>query len=347
MGFLSQGGHLGFKTQATKGTYRDPGATAPNNGVFTYYRSGSMGGNRDLMVPDPEIGGNRDVPDAQLGPISFSGDFDVYLRMESLAFFLTACLGASAVTGSGTTGYTHTITPTDTLPWVSIEEQIGVGTAGGPAYYEAFKYTDSKVNTFHMEADAGGYLTGTVGLVAISQAILATPTILASQRIDTSPLLVGTNITVAWNAVALPAKSFSLDITNNIENDDFRMGSLTLGQLVEKRRELTMGVTIRPDDSALWRTAMWGGPAATQPLGQSFKDDVTITIASYEDIPGATAGVKYQAVFTIPQAIIEPFTPAPSGDDVLQHDISIRAVRPSPATPIMTTTVKNSYATMP
>ena len=24
-----------------------------------------------------------------------------------------------------------------------------------------------------------------------------------------------------------------------------------------------MGVTIRPNDAALWKTAMWGGPAAT------------------------------------------------------------------------------------
>lgn len=29
MGFNSQSGHVGFRTQASKGTYADPGATAP------------------------------------------------------------------------------------------------------------------------------------------------------------------------------------------------------------------------------------------------------------------------------------------------------------------------------
>jgi hypothetical protein len=340
MGIISQSGHVGFKTQTAKGTYADPGAVAPNQGVFVYTRSGSMGGNRELLTPDPEIGGGRDIPDAQLGPISFSGEYDFYGRMESLAWFFKAALGTSVVSGTAPTGFTHTATPSDTsLPWVSVEEKIGNA-------FEVFKYTDCKVNSLHLEADSNGYLMGTAGIIGLTQA-LTTATAQGTQRRDSSPLAVGTNITVAWNAIALPAKSFSIDINNNLEDDDFRLGSLFLGDLTEKRREVTMGCTIRPNDSALWRTAMWGGPAATAPLGQSFKDDVLITVTSYEDIPGATAGVKYSLTITIPQAIIAPFSVDPSGDDVLEHDLEIRAVRPSLATPILTAAVKNSYTTTP
>lgn len=342
MGFSSQTGHVGFKTQAAKGAYLSPGAADPNDGIFVRTRSGSLGGNRDLLIPDPEIGGNRDVPDAQLGPIGFSGEYDMYLRMESLAFFLKGALGASATAGALASGFTHTITPADNtaLPWISVEEKIS-------NTYEAFRYTDAKFNTFHMEADAGGYLTGTVGAIALQQALEAAPTDISTARVDISALLVGTNITVDWGGAQLPAKSFSLDINNNIEDDDFRLGSFFLGDAVEKRREITAGVTIRPQDSTLWRTAMWGGPAATSPGGLSYKDDAVITISSYEDIPGATAGTKYSATFTIPNAVIAPFNPEPSGDDVLEHDLEIRAVRPNPATPILTATVLNSLDVLP
>lgn len=341
MGFLSQAGHLGLKTQTAKGAYLNPGAVAPNQGVFIYTRSGAMGGNRELLVPDPEIGGNRDVPDAQLGPISFSGEFDFYARMESLAMLLRGVFGANAApTGTAATGYTHVITPADTIPWISIEEKIGNG-------YEAFEYTDAKINTLHLEADANGYLMGTMGLIALTQALEAAPTAVGSQRRDTSPLMVGSNICVRWGGVDLPAKSFTLDVNNNIEDDDFRLCSLFLGDLVEKRREVTMGVTIRPNDSALWRTAMWGGPAATAPLGQSYKDDVEIEVTSYEDIEGADPGEKYSLVIAIPQAVIAPFSLDPSGDDVLEHDIEIRALRPDPADPILTATIINSYPTIP
>ena len=337
MGISSQPGSVGIRTQASKGTYADPGAVAPNQGVFMYIRSGALGGNRELMIPDPEIGGHRDVPDANLGPISFSGEYDFYCRMEMLATLLKGALGAETPSGTAPTGFTHTITGADTIPWLSVEEKIGNG-------FEVFKYTDCKINTLHIEADANGYLMGTCGMVGLTQAT-TTATASGVQRRDTSGLLVGTSITVAWNAINLPAKSFSLDINNNLEDDDFRLGSLFLGDITEKRREVTMGVTIRPNDAALWKTAMWGGPSATVPGGQVFKDDVVITVASYEDIPGATA-VKYSAVFTIPYAAIAPFAVTPSGDDVIEHDIEIRALRPVVATPIITAVVKNSYATV-
>lgn len=336
MGFQSQTGHVGIKTQAVKGTYADPGAVAPNQGVFVRTRSGAMGGNRDLLVPDPEIGGNRDVPDAALGPISFAGEYDFYVRMEALATLLYGALGTKADAGAVATGYQHTLTPGDSLPWISVEEQIS-------NTYEVFKYTDCKVNTLHLETDANGYLMGTAGFIGLTQA-LATPTALGARRTDISPLLVGTNVTVQYAGATLPAKSFSLDINNNLEDDDFRLGSLFLGDLVEKRREVTFGVTIRPNDSALWRQAMWGSPTATAPGGQSFKDDALITITSYEDVPGANPGVKYTTTFTVPSAIIAPFTLDPSGDDVIEHDLEIRAVRPDPTVPILTAEVTNSYA---
>lgn len=339
MGFNAQAGHFGIKTQAAKGAYLNPGAVAPNDGVFLYLRSGGLGGNRELMIPDPEIGGNRDLPDANLGAISYSGELDFYARMESLATLLRGALGASSTAGALATGYTHTITPADTLPWLSIQEKIGNG-------YEAFRYTDAKVNTLHLEADANGYLMGSAGLIALTQALEGSPTASGSQRRDTSALLVGSSVVVRWNGVALPAKSFSLDINNNIEDDDFRLGSFYLGDLVEKRREVTMGVTIRPSDSALWRTAMWGGPVATSPSGLSHKDDVEIEITSYEDVAGATAGVKYSLIVTVPSAVIAPFNLSPSGDDVLEHDIEIRALRPDPNVDLMTVDLLNSYATI-
>ena len=345
MGFNSQSGTLGFKTQAAAGTYLDPGAVAPNQGVFVRYTSGSFEVNRELMIPDPEIGGNRDIPDANLGPVSFTGSFDMYLRSESLATLLRGVCGASTTSGSALTGYTHTITPANTLPWVSVEENIGSDVAAEA--WETFRYTDAKINTFHMECDANSYLTGSADLIAITQLADTTPTAAGVRRTDTSPLLVGTNITVTYNGLTLPAKSFSLDINNNIEDDDFRLGSLFLGGLVEKRREMTMGLTIRPEDSVLWKSAVYGSAGASAPVGgAASKQQTVITISSYEDIPGANAGVKYQTVVTVPKAAIVPFNTGPSGDDVLENELELRALRPDPGVALATFAVRNSFATV-
>jgi hypothetical protein len=329
MGFPSQLGQVGFRTQTTKGSYANPGATAPNAGTFARLISGALSGRRELLIPDPEIGGNRDIPDAYMGPIAFAGEYEFYPRTDMVAQLLKGALGAPVST-LVTDHTNHVFTPSDatTLPWVSVEENIG-------GNYETFNYTDAVVNTFHLEVDAEGYLRGTAGLIALTQTAGNTKTVTPAW--DTTPLFVGSTVSVLWNGVALPAKSMTFDLNNNFEDNDFRLGSVTLGNLVPKRREFNMGVTIRPDDAALWKTATYGGPAlTTAAAGAAFKDDAQIVITSYENIPTTTT--KYSITITIPQATIRPFEVVPSGDDVIEHDIEIVALRPNPATAILTIT---------
>lgn len=337
MGYSSQTGQVGFRTQTAKGTYNDPGAAAPA-GVFMRSRSGALGVNRELLIPDPEIGGGRDVSDAYLGAVSFAGEYDFYVRLEALATLLRGVFGASesAAAGADTALVgTHTITPVDDdpIPWVSVEEAVST--------FDVFRYTDAKINTLHMEADANGYLTGTAGLIALSQIAGEAKTDVPDW--DTSPMIVGTNIDVTWDGAALPARSFSFDITNNLEDDDFRLGSLFLGGLVEKRREVTAGVTLRPEDNTLWREAVYGSPVATGPLaGAAGKGELRIVATTYEVI--GTSTDTYMLDITIPEATIAPFALEPSGDDVMEHSVEIRALRPDPAVDIATVVVRNGLA---
>lgn len=333
MGFSSQSGQVLFQTQDTEGVFP---AGFGTGAVAMKLRSGSLGPNRDLLVTDPEIGGGRDTADAYLGAVSWSGDYEFYVRLESVTTLLAAVLG-SAASATATGVNTHTITPTDsaTLPWLAVEEKIGSG-------LEVYNYTDAVVNTFHLEAEANGYLMGTAGLIAKRQVAGAAET--ADPLWDNSPLIVGTNILLTYNGVTLPAKSFSLDINNNFEDDDFRLGSFYLGDLTAKSREINGSFTIRPQDSALWRQAVYGGPALTAPGGLTAKQSLVITCTTYEDIPGSVPLTKSSISITIPKTALEPYGLEPSGDDVIENDISWRALRPDAANPICTVTVNNGRA---
>jgi len=335
MGFLSQAGHLIVRSQTTPGVYEPDTGTA---GMGVKTRGGTLAPSRELLVPDPEIGGGRDVADAYLGTVAFSGDIDFYARFESLGMFLKGVLGDAAVaTATGVS--THTFVPTDgVLPLFSAEQRIANG-------FEVFQFSDIKMNTLHLEAEANGYLMGTVGMIAknaISGATPSDPTTLY----DNTPMAVGTNITVTYNGVTLPAQSFSLDITNNLEDDNFRLGSFFLNDVTEKRREMTMGFTIRPQDSAYWRQAVYGTPASTSVGGLTTKQATVINISTYEDIPGSTPPTKYSLVITVPKSIIAPFEVSPSGDDVIEHDLEIRAVRPDPAVDLTTFVLRNGLAAL-
>lgn len=338
MGFSSQSGSLGFRTQSVKGTYSNPGS----GGIFMRTKSGAMGGARDLLIPDAEIGSGRDVADAYLGPIKFEGQYEFYARLDSLATVLKGALGqaSSTSTGSGDSLVgTHVITPIDgaNLPWISVEENIADG-------YEHFRYTDARVGSFHLEAESNGYLMGNCQLVALSQIAVPGASATANPSVDTGPMIVGSNITVSFGGVQLPGKSFSIDVNNNQETDDFRLGSLFLGDTTPKRREVTAQVAMRPDDSAMWRQAMYGTPNATSAGGQVTKDDFEIVCETYEFI-GNTATV-YSLTITAPQVILKPFEVTPSGDDVLQHDVEIQFLRPSVAQPLLTATIVNHLSSV-
>ncbi len=328
MGFQSQEGQVGFKTQAEEGTYADPGT----DGVFMRTRSGALGPNRELLIPDPEIGGNRDVPDAYLGAVAFVGDFEFYARTRSFATLARAALGQGTSEAEGTEGaHKHTITPaTGPLPWLSVEEAIGEG-------FDVFHYTDAKVNTLHLEAEANGYLMGTVGLIARLQEAGHIKT--AAPAVDVNPMIVGTNISILMGGITLPARSFTFDLNNNLEDDDFRLGSFFLGGLVEKRREFTASVSIRPEDSSLWRRAVYGDPSAVTPGGLVVKEDLAIVCETYEPAGGA---ILHAIKVAAPQVALQPFEVDPSGDDIIEHDIDIQFLRPDPAVDIASIEVVNA-----
>src|SRR5690606_13445367 len=207
MGFSSQAGQLLLATQTAPGTFEPDFAT---KALAIRLRSGSFGTNRDLLIPDPEIGGGRDTSDAYLGAVSWSGDFDFYARTDAVATLLKGVLGTAAAPDTTDGVTTHVLTPSDAaqLPFFSVEEVVGNG-------LEAYQYTDVVINSFEREADANGYLQGTVGLIGARQ--VAGITYSPSPVWDNTPMYVGKNINLTYNLVGLPAKSFSLDINNNFE----------------------------------------------------------------------------------------------------------------------------------
>ena len=333
--YSSQGGQLLLRTQAVAGTYQADTGTA---GISLKTKSGTFGPNRDLMVLDPEIGSGRDVADANLGTVSFSGDFEFYARIDALLPLLNAALGTKAVVT--TTGVsTHTITPSDTaaLPILSVEEAVG-GTM------ETFRYNDVVVNSLHLECEANGYLQGTVGLIAIKQIAGATRT--ASPVADASPVFVGTNVTLTYNAVSLPAKSFSFDLDNGFEDDDFRLGSFYLGSTVPKRRDVKASFTIRESSSALWRQAVYGTGAATEAGGVTTKQALVIHADSYDTIPAGTPTTPYSIDLSIPKFALSPYALSVSGDDIIDDDLDGQALRPALGTPIATVVCKTGLATV-
>lgn len=442
MGIASQGGQVGFGLQSVKGT-------AVPATRFSRLRSGSLGGVRSLLVPDPEIGGNRDIPGAYLGPVTFGGDLAFYPRAEQLAMLCYAGFGAKAsssvagtnevqtitITGTPTGGTfqlrfrgqttatipysgtaaqvdtalealsligvggvlsaggplpgtpvtvtfnaapyapsnvpnltvvnplltggaspavaitastpgvpaigTHVITCADALPWLTVEERIGSSASS----FESYQYKDAKVDTLHIEAAATGFVMGTAGLFALSQ--VSGFTAQTNPSWDTTPMMVGGEVLVSFGGATLPANTFHMDLTNNLEKDNFVLGSVFAQDATEKRREVKMTCSYRPVDSTLWKAAMYGASALTSPIaGPAYQGAASVKFTTYETIGDVVSGTPFSVLIEFPNVVITPYKISPAGDDVLSNDIEFTMVRPDSQVSPITITIVNDLATV-
>jgi len=439
MGFSSQAGSVAFRTQSVAATFP---ADLNTNGVIIKTKTGALATNRDLLIPDPEIGGGRDVNDAFLGAAFWSGDYEFYVRPGALGTLLKAAFGTQqdgpggvneketiTMTGSPTGGsftltysgqttaaipynataaqvqdalvnlsnigygevwctggpfpatavvvnftgtlsgtltgapmtktdsltggstpataitrtvtglsnvgtFSHLFVPNDlgAMPFIAFEENVGNG-------LDVYRYTDGVVNTFHLEAEANGYLMGTAGMIARLQTAQASPTAIANT--DSLDMIVGTNITATFNSVTLAARSFKFDFDNGITTDDFRLGSLYLGDLTAKRRTVTAGVHVREQDKNLYRQAVYGSSAATAVGGVITKSPVVITASTYSTIPGSSPSLAYSLMIELPLCAIKPYPLKASGDDIIESDIEFQALRPFTNNPVCRVTLVN------
>lgn len=335
MGYGSQSGNVAFRTQTGRGVLA---LDIETDGVAVKIKGGSLQGNRELLIPDAEIGGGRDIPDALLGPVSYSGDFEFYTRFQSILTFLNAALGKT-VTTTATGVNTHVVTPSDgaALPYLSVYEEVSSG-------LDTALYTDVVVNTFKLEVDPNGYLTCTVGLIGVKQ-LLGVPVLDVSAVYDETSITVGTNCIVKYDGANIKPKSFSFELNNNFEDDDFRLGQYTLEDLTPKRREVKATMGIRHESNAIMRQALNGSNSAVSPGGITTKKPIVVEIVTFQDIPGSTPLTPFGLTIEIPKVIFEPFAFDPKGDDILENDVSMQALRPDLSQPVAKFTLKNDQAT--
>lgn len=335
MGFGSQSGQVIAGLQSGPGV---PNANLATAGTSIKLTSGSLAGNREYMVLDPEIGGTRHVSGGDLGPVNFGGDYEMYVRYRSIALLFYGALGikdVDPVSGAPTdTAFEHTILANEeaSLPYFTFYEEISNN-------LERMRYDDAVINTLHIEADAAGHLTGTAGVLARLMTP-GVPKITNPALVDNTPTTTGTAVTLSYDGVTVPAKSFAFDIANNVEDDDFRLGSFFMGDMTAKQREVTGSMTLRHDSAARMRQALFGKASATQIGGEATRENLTITIASPYDIPGAP-GVKWGIEIEAPYTVLNPFAFEPSGDDVLENDVEMTIIQEDPAQSIVSVKITN------
>ena len=301
----------------TAATYA--GASAVKNA----FAGGSIGPVREVNQLS-ETDSSRDIGVSFASTTGVEGSPEIYVRDESISFWLWAALGGSAVTG--TTDYTHTITPANTLPYITAWKNLG------DVLFEEYK--DCKVGSLNIKAEAGQPLTATIGINGRQSTRLAAAIDNAVPKAIESSLVYNYNVatvTLGGSATAL-VRSFELNIENNLsrqQTDDF----IAL-DVYEGTREVTLSFDLIFDSLTEYNKFHYGGAAGTTVSPNIF------TTSAVFDFTGPA--VANNINFSLPSIAYTQFDvePQPGGDAVV---VPVAATAQRGASPVVTAVVKNQH----
>lgn len=272
-----------------------------------------------------ETDASRDRGQTYVTQTGVEGSPEFYVRDGSIGFWLWAAMGAVADTG--TTNFSHAITPANTLPYITCWRDVG------DLLYEQF--LDCKVGSLTISADAGAPLTATAGIMGRQATRLTTaPDAATPVSVQSGSVYNFNNATVTLGGgVTAMVGSFELTIENNIslqQTDD----SIPI-DVIEGTREISLTFDLIFADVQEYSKFHYGGAAGTTQTPNIF---TTSALFSFD------LGANNSVAFNLPSiAYTEfPVDVDPGGDPIVS---SVAAAAQRGGT-ILTATVANQLATV-
>lgn len=306
--------------QTAKGTPATPA-------VATTYKNPFAGGSiAPVRETDnlAETDASRDVGTSYVVTSGVEGEPEFYARDSSAAAWLYWALGAVAT--SGTTNYTHTITPANALPYITTWRNIA------DTLWEQF--ADCKVTSLNIAAEAGQPLTIKAGIQGRQATRLTSdPSVSPAIAIQSGAVynFNEATVTLGGGATAL-VSSFDLTIENNVSRQ--QTDDVIPYDVVEGSREVSLGFDLIFEDLVEYNKFHYGGAAGT-----AISSSIFTTSADFLFTKGANNSLQ----FTLPSLAYQefPVEPSASGDPVT---VSVRAVAQRGGSPVLTAVVKNQIA---
>jgi len=311
MTYTAETGYVGLARQDVQGTFKEPTD-------FMKVMSVDLNPEGDKLIPDPEIGSISDIDSIHQGTYKISGSMDSYVRPEAIGLLFWGALGTKTNSGLLSGGaYLHNFTPitSGSLPWLSVKKAIADDV-------QVFDYKDCKVDGFTLDINSSEFCSAKFDIVGIQDEEGSA----VSPSFESSPLLVATKTTINIGGVATSAKSCSVEFKNNLESDDFRVGSRFLGDITEKRRELDVKMDLVLDTSSdLYKKAFYGSSSASEAGFDVHAESVDIELSSPTNI--STSSLPYKILVQIKNCVFMSAPTPASGDDLVVIPLELKATK--------------------
>jgi hypothetical protein len=320
-------GNIGWimsQKQTAKGTLATPAVPGVAAGAWKSALSGGGLGLTRTIDQLAETDSSRDQGVSFVSTEQNGGSPEFYVRDDSIGYWLWTVLGADAV--AGTTNFTHTITPSNTLPYISAWRDVS------DTLWEA--YQDCKVSSLAITASAGQPLAATATLAGVASTRLTVDPSTAGPIILSNGYAYNYNdcvVTLSGGVTAL-VSSFTMTISNNVTSQ--QTDSVSIYDVIEGQRTIELDFDLIFETLNEYNAFHYGSTSGT-----TVSPTIYTTSADFKFSHGANNSIE----FNMPSiAYTEfPVDVNPNGDPITA---SIKAIGQRNASPIVTATVKNQVA---
>lgn len=275
-----------------------------------------------------ETDASRDQGIAYVQSYGAEGSPEFYARDDSSVIHLLGVLGA--LNTSGSTNYTHTITPANALPYMTFWRDIGAG-----VLKEAAK--NCLYNSLTIKGEAGGPLTITADIQGTLVTQIAThPVAMPANPEADAPFYYSQGAITLGGGTSRQLKSFELTINNNLTQQ--LTDDLEPLDIVPGKREVSLSFDYIFENLAEYNKFHYGGASPSLPAPQAADLYETAAVLTF------TQGANNEISLSVPHLIYEEFPIEPDAGGA-PIEVSARGTaNRNTSDPVVTAVVKNQSA---
>ena len=182
------------------------------------------------------------------------GTIEIPAYYDGIGLLIKAALGSASSAGASDP-YTHTYTPAEDQPSLTVDFQRGSNLANSME-----KFTGVKISTMTISAEAGSEMTCSFDVIAKDGAARTTnipftaPSFDQVYHYEAGSLTMGGSLSVA----SLDIRSFELSLDNKLDRRNLLGSKLTGEPVPTDVREVTMSITCDVTDNSLYDDSLDG-----------------------------------------------------------------------------------------
>ena len=273
--------------------------------------------------------GSRTTDRMDISGIKVEGGFDVIVNPDNIGLLLAALLGseANAAQVASTTAYDHAFTPmsaniASSLPKLSILVDRIVGVV---------RYVGSKLDSVSLSAQPQDYLRASFSVRGYDETSGTKQALSASTK---RPYQFVDGALTLDSATQADVTNFTMDYSNNLENDAFTLnGSTRMVEIEPQKRDITFQVEARYTTTT------------NTTRSAKFKAGATVALElTFESTEEIESGYPYRLTIAAPNCYVTEAHPSVAGPDRIMINMAMRATETGGVSPV-TITVRDAEAT--